>query len=278
VIDLPWAYLGLIGSRTKVEKFRQRLLARGVAAASLDRVHMPVGLDIGAQTPEEIAISILAELIAERRARSGAAVPSGASLREAATKPAIVAAAGQSRRMGRPKALLPGPEGQTFVRHLVGVLAAAGCSPIVVVLGPSGEQVLAAGDLAPALIAFNRDTRTEMIDSVRLGERYLPAGVESAMVTPVDAPFTTPELVRALCAAAAAAPEAAVVPVVGGRAGHPVVVPRRALYRPEAAGGLRALVESGAVRVESIPWPDERICADVNTPEDHASLFPGWTT
>jgi xanthine dehydrogenase accessory factor len=64
----PFAYLGLIGSRTKVEKFRRRLAARGVPPEALARVHMPVGLEIGAQTPEEIAVSILAEVIAVRRA------------------------------------------------------------------------------------------------------------------------------------------------------------------------------------------------------------------
>jgi len=181
--------------------------------------------------------------------------------------------------MGRAKALLPGPEGKTFVRHLVDVLAEGGCAPVVVVLGPSGEAVLAeAGDLAPALVAFNRDSRTEMIDSVRLGERYLPADVTAALVAPVDAPCVTAALVRALAAAAEAAPDAAIVPVAGGRSGHPVVLPRAALWRTEAAAGLRALLESGAVAVRTLDWDDPRIAADVNTPEDHASLFPGWTT
>jgi xanthine dehydrogenase accessory factor len=63
------AYLGLIGSRRKIEMFKQRLSARGVDAARFERLHAPIGLDIGAETPEEIAVAIVAELIQARAAR-----------------------------------------------------------------------------------------------------------------------------------------------------------------------------------------------------------------
>ena len=60
-------YLGLIGSRAKIVRINQALLADGLPAESLERVHAPIGLDIGAVTPAEIAISIVAELVAIRR-------------------------------------------------------------------------------------------------------------------------------------------------------------------------------------------------------------------
>ncbi|MBW8713646.1 MAG: XdhC family protein [Acidobacteria bacterium] len=60
-------YLGLIGSRAKVARIYDALLAEGMPAECLQRVHAPIGLDIGAVTPAEIAISILAELIAVTR-------------------------------------------------------------------------------------------------------------------------------------------------------------------------------------------------------------------
>ena len=60
-------YLGLIGSRAKVARIRKLLLAEGMPAECLDRVHAPIGLDIGAVTPAEIAISILAQLVGVRR-------------------------------------------------------------------------------------------------------------------------------------------------------------------------------------------------------------------
>src|SRR5690606_2081239 len=60
-------YLGLIGSRAKVARIYDFLIAEGMPAECLERVHAPIGLDIGAVTPAEIAVSILAQLIAVRR-------------------------------------------------------------------------------------------------------------------------------------------------------------------------------------------------------------------
>src|SRR5581483_8293948 len=62
-------YLGLIGSRGKVARIYEALRADGVPAEQLARVHAPIGLDIGAVTPQEIAVSILAELIAVKHGK-----------------------------------------------------------------------------------------------------------------------------------------------------------------------------------------------------------------
>jgi xanthine dehydrogenase accessory factor len=59
-------YIGMIGSRKKRRTIYRNLLDQGVAQQDIDRVHSPIGLSIGAATPEEIAVSIVAELIAER--------------------------------------------------------------------------------------------------------------------------------------------------------------------------------------------------------------------
>ena len=60
----PLRYLGLIGSKAKVARLHEALQEAGVAVANPERLHAPVGLDIGAVTPQEIAVSILSELIA----------------------------------------------------------------------------------------------------------------------------------------------------------------------------------------------------------------------
>ena len=62
-------YIGLIGSKAKVKKIYDALIEEGMPLECLQRVHAPIGLDIGAVSPEEIAVSILAELIAVRRGR-----------------------------------------------------------------------------------------------------------------------------------------------------------------------------------------------------------------
>ena len=64
-------YIGMIGSKKKAKEVKERLLRKGISPQILDAVHSPIGLEIGAETPEEIAISILAEIIeAKRGARS----------------------------------------------------------------------------------------------------------------------------------------------------------------------------------------------------------------
>src|SRR5207237_5563220 len=63
-------YLGLIGSRAKVARIYEALTADAMPAEHLARVHAPIGLDIGAVTPQEIAVSILAELIAVKHGRT----------------------------------------------------------------------------------------------------------------------------------------------------------------------------------------------------------------
>ncbi len=73
-LQKTWRYLGMIGSRVKVAKVFDRLRAKGFSDEIIARVHSPIGLKIGASTPAEIAISILAELVQER-SRSGE--PSG---------------------------------------------------------------------------------------------------------------------------------------------------------------------------------------------------------
>ena len=63
----PAKYLGMIGSKTKNEAIFSHLLAKGISPELLDKVHAPIGLQIYAQTVEEIAVSILAEIIKVRR-------------------------------------------------------------------------------------------------------------------------------------------------------------------------------------------------------------------
>lgn len=65
------AYIGAVGSRKTNEERRQRLLDAGMDDAQIARIHGPIGLDIGGSTPEEMAISVLAEMIAVQHGREG---------------------------------------------------------------------------------------------------------------------------------------------------------------------------------------------------------------
>jgi xanthine dehydrogenase accessory factor len=81
VVQRQVRYVGLIGSRAKVARVYDALVEEGVDAACFERVHAPIGLDLGAVTPQEIAVSIVAELIAVRRGRAADPVIAAASLK-----------------------------------------------------------------------------------------------------------------------------------------------------------------------------------------------------
>ena len=63
LLAAPVAYIGVIGSQRRWQTAKTALLANGVSEADLARVHAPIGLEIGAETPEEIAVSIVAQVI-----------------------------------------------------------------------------------------------------------------------------------------------------------------------------------------------------------------------
>jgi xanthine dehydrogenase accessory factor len=66
----PAFYVGALGSRNTQARRRQRLLDEGLTEAQLDRLHGPIGLDLGARTPEEVALSVMAEIVAARNGQA----------------------------------------------------------------------------------------------------------------------------------------------------------------------------------------------------------------
>ncbi len=134
---LRWAvgtnakYIAMIGSKRKTISVVKELEKEGIARDAFDKVFAPMGLEIGAETPEEIAISVVAEMISVRRAPSAdwralsKSVLRARPLESSAEViSGIILAAGASQRMGTPKALLD-LNGETFLARLTRVLGAA---------------------------------------------------------------------------------------------------------------------------------------------------------
>lgn len=71
ILDKPWAYLGVIGSRRRVQTVLRTLAAEGYGRERLSQIRAPIGLDIGSETPVEIALSIIAEVVTVRRGGTG---------------------------------------------------------------------------------------------------------------------------------------------------------------------------------------------------------------
>ena len=63
ILGKPYVYAGMMGSRSRTEQVRQQLTEEGYDREKTEQIHMPIGLPIGSRTPEEIAVSVTAELI-----------------------------------------------------------------------------------------------------------------------------------------------------------------------------------------------------------------------
>jgi xanthine dehydrogenase accessory factor len=91
LLDSPAAYIGVIGSKRRWATARKQLLTAGMPAEKLDRVRSPIGLELNAETPEEIAVSIMAEILMLRGGGDGKVMKArpDQELETAGTAPAL---------------------------------------------------------------------------------------------------------------------------------------------------------------------------------------------
>ncbi|MFD9124427.1 NTP transferase domain-containing protein [Kitasatospora sp. NPDC059571] len=185
--------------------------------------------------------------------------------------PALVLAAGGGRRLGgRPKALLP-YRGRPLLEHALGVVRAAGCGPVVAVLGAARAQVRAAAETGDCVLVDNPAWESGMGSSLRAGLAALPADATGVLVMLVDTPGVTPQAVARLLAEHRAGGEL-VAAAYGGRRGHPVLIGAR--FFAEAArgaqgdAGARALLSAHAADLRLVECGDIAVPDDLDTPAD----------
>jgi len=182
---------------------------------------------------------------------------------------AIVLAAGEGRRMGGPKALLPLGE-TTFLARACALFSAAGAPPVAV-LGAEAERVRdEAGIPAEAVVRVNERWLEGMLTSVWTGLDAAEAlGAEAVLLHPVDNPFVAPDTIASVLAALAAGAPIA-VPSHAGRRGHPAGFARSvwpALREAPLGGGARTVLLARPSLVVHVPaGPDCHV--DVDTPAD----------
>ncbi|GAB3442830.1 nucleotidyltransferase family protein [Actinophytocola sediminis] len=185
----------------------------------------------------------------------------------------MLLAAGAGRRFGMPKALVR-HRGSLFVERANRVLHAAGCTPVIVVLGASAAEVRAAASLPGSSIVDNPDWTTGMGSSLRTGLAAIAtiatAGTDAsaAVVLPVDTPGVTSAAVRRL--AALAAPGVLARATYDGRPGHPVLIGRDhwAAVIDQATGDAGARHYLAAHHPTPVPCEDIATGDDVDRPED----------
>lgn len=181
----------------------------------------------------------------------------------------IILAAGESRRMGYPKALLS-YQGESFLDRLTGLFAAR-CDRVIVVLGAEAERIRAAAS-GPATFVVNPDFRRGMTSSLQCGLRALPEDAEGALFTLVDHPAVAGETLDALLAGPRPLQR---VPRYEGKRGHPVWV-RRELFPEFLAlgedGAARDVVHAHFAETEFLDLNDRGVTADIDDAEEYRKL------
>jgi len=197
----------------------------------------------------------------------------------------IVLAAGQSTRMGQPKALLPcPPAGRTFVTQIIHVLREGGIDTIAVigrVNDPDLRREVASAGL-PVCYVENPSPELGQLSSILVGVAFAEARQSAGiLVLPVDMPLIRPETVRTALGAFAAGDEPVLRATYQGRHGHPVIFGAAvfpALRNADPKVGARAVLHQDPSRVRNLEVDDPGVLRDFDWPTDYRGLFDPSTT
>ena len=188
--------------------------------------------------------------------------------------PAILLAAGASRRLGQPKQLLrlSAFGGETLLDHAVALTRASGAAPIFVVLGAHAEEIHLECELLDCILVRNEAWAGGMASSLRVGIAAVlenaPAA-SGAMVLVCDQPGLSAEHLMRLLDAHKVDGNRIAASRYAGRAGVPVIFPRAmfpALLALQGDHGARALLQQAGTAVHAIDFPGGEL--DLDSPED----------
>jgi molybdenum cofactor cytidylyltransferase len=184
-----------------------------------------------------------------------------------------------SRRMGRPKLLLPLGDG-TVISRMLALLARPDIEATVVVVRADDEPLRAAVTACGAIALQPEIAPAEMRHSVELALscielRFHPTFDAGWLLAPADHPLLDSAVIDCIVAAWRAAPDRILVPVFRGKRGHPTVFPFRLageVFGLPPDAGLNSLLKRHAAEIEELIINSPAVIADLDTPEDYARL------
>ena len=191
---------------------------------------------------------------------------------------AVILAAGESSRMGSPKALLT-HQGRPFLEHLLEVTRHPKVGLTRVVLGANAKEIRSQSNLDPAIVAINQNWRQGQLSSIHAALLSLPAGLtDGILLCLVDHPLITAALVDELIEKFYASGKPIVVPTYKGRRGHPAIFSSK-LYQElldaPLETGARSVVWAHASKVLEVPTVEEGVVLNLNDPETFRSALGG---
>lgn len=185
---------------------------------------------------------------------------------------AILLAAGQSRRMGAFKPLLPFGN-KTVIQSCIDYLREGGAETIVTVLGHRANDIRES--ISNVTIAINADPNSEMGASIAVGIQALPETTKAVLIALADHPAIPASVVSKVIEQWQRGARV-VIPTWQSRGGHPVLVDltfQNELLNLDATGGLRALFAAHANDVKRLPVDSPFIARDMDTWDDYVALY-----
>jgi molybdenum cofactor cytidylyltransferase len=184
---------------------------------------------------------------------------------------AIVLAAGESRRMGTLKPLLPFGS-QSVIETIVTALRRCPINEVLVVLGHRADEIAAQLVSHAVRTVLNPDYRSGMLGSVQCGIAAAAADTDWFVIALADQPSLDPVLTTRLIELAGQGASGIVVPSFQGRRGHPLLLHRR--YRDEIAAlssevGLRELLQRHQDDIHHVVVESDAVLRDMDTPEEY---------
>lgn len=184
---------------------------------------------------------------------------------------AIVLAAGESKRMGSPKMILPFGD-STIIRTVVSNIFSSEVRHIMIVLGAERDHIRTALEGMPVKYCYNSEYRDGMLSSVKCGIMNLPDDYRAVLVFPGDQPTIDHTVLNLVINTYIEIKKGIVVPVYKGRRGHPLLADRK--YRDEILGldgpdGLRGLARQHPDDVVEVATESLSILRDIDTREDY---------
>jgi len=184
---------------------------------------------------------------------------------------AVVLSAGESSRMGRPKALLP-IDGQTFIERIVAALKQTRVGKIIVILGHNASELQPKISHLPVEILINTDYKLGQLSSLQLAVRHLQLDhdCDGMLVHLVDHPYLTPALVQEMIRRFYETKKRIIVPKFHGKRGHPVIFSRELfaeLLSAPVDQGAKAVVNAHRADTLEVETEEAGIALDIDTPE-----------
>lgn len=184
---------------------------------------------------------------------------------------AIVLAAGESKRMGRAKLLLPFLK-KTIIEILLERILASRVNQILIVLGSNKEKIERKIKNFSLKKVFNADYSKGMLSSIQCGFRELPEEVEAALIVLGDQPAVKSSIINKIIEAYQKSKKGIVIPVCKGKRGHPVLIETKYKKEVESLGEgmtLRDLIHRHPEDILEVEVSTSSILRDIDNIEDY---------